>query len=70
MLIDHGQGLESALMHMSRVDVKAGDTIKQGDVIGAVGATGRATGPHLHWSLKWQDRLVDAQLIVGEMPDS
>ncbi|NHK28658.1 M23 family metallopeptidase [Parvularcula flava] len=70
VFIDHGQGLESALMHMSRVDVEAGDEVKKGDVIGAVGATGRATGPHLHWSLKWQDRLVDAQLVVGEMPDS
>lgn len=70
VFIDHGQGLESALMHMSRVDVEAGDTVKKGDVIGAVGATGRATGPHLHWSLKWQDRLVDAQLVVGEMPES
>jgi len=70
VFIDHGQGLESALMHMSRVDVEAGDEVKKGDVIGAVGATGRATGPHLHWSLKWQDRLVDAQLVVGEMPES
>lgn len=70
VFIDHGQGLESALMHMSRVVVEAGDEVKKGDVIGAVGATGRATGPHLHWSLKWQDRLVDAQLVVGEMPDS
>ena len=70
VFIDHGHGLESALMHMSRVDVSAGDEVKKGEVIGAVGGTGRATGPHLHWSLKWRDRLVDAQLVVGEMPDS
>lgn len=70
VFIDHGQGLESALMHMSRIDVKAGDRIEKGTPIGAVGATGRATGPHLHWSLKWKKRLLDAQLVVGEMPKS
>ncbi|MCI5047114.1 MAG: M23 family metallopeptidase [Aquisalinus sp.] len=67
VFIDHGQGLESALLHMSRVDVQAGQRVQKGDVIGAVGATGRATGPHVHWSLKWRDRLLDAQLVVPEM---
>ncbi|MEZ5922338.1 MAG: M23 family metallopeptidase [Parvularculaceae bacterium] len=68
VFIDHGQRLESALMHMSRVDVKAGATVKKGDVIGLVGATGRATGPHMHWSLKWEDSIVDPQLAAGPMP--
>jgi murein DD-endopeptidase MepM/ murein hydrolase activator NlpD len=68
IFIDHGQKLESAFLHLSRVDVKPGDAVAQGDVIGAVGATGRATGPHMHWSLRWTDRLVDPQLTVGEMP--
>ena len=65
VLIDHGQWLESALMHMSRIDVKAGQRVKKGDVIGAVGSTGRATGPHMHWSVKWMGTLVDPQLLVA-----
>ncbi|WP_306252805.1 M23 family metallopeptidase [Parvularcula sp. IMCC14364] len=69
VFIDHGQGLESALMHMSRVDVEAGQRVSKGDIIGAIGATGRATGPHMHWSLKWRDRLLDAQLVVPDMAD-
>lgn len=68
VFLDHGQKLESAFLHMSRVDVKPGDVVSQGDVIGLVGATGRATGPHMHWSLRWTDRLVDPQLVTGEMP--
>lgn len=68
VFIDHGHELESAILHMSRVDVEVGQTVQKGDVIGAVGATGRATGPHVHWSLKWQDRLVDPRLVLGEMP--
>jgi biotin carboxyl carrier protein len=68
VFIDHGQSLESAFMHMSRIDVKPGDRVEKGQVLGAVGATGRATGPHMHWSLKWADTLVDPQLVVSKMP--
>ncbi len=68
VLLDHGQWLESAFLHMSRIDVAPGQRVKKGDIIGAVGATGRVTGPHLHWSVKWTGRLVDPQLLVGEMP--
>jgi murein DD-endopeptidase MepM/ murein hydrolase activator NlpD len=67
VLLDHGQWLESAFLHMSRIDVEPGQRVEKGDVIGAVGATGRVTGPHLHWSLKWVGRLVDPQLLVGDM---
>ena len=67
VFIDHGQRLGSALMHMSRVDVTAGEEVKKGDVIGLVGATGRATGPHMHWSLKWEGSIVDPQLAAGPM---
>lgn len=69
VFIDHGQKLESAFMHLSRIDVKPGDKVEKGQVLGAVGATGRATGPHMHWSLKWVDTLVDPQLVAGEMPN-
>lgn len=64
VLLDHGHWVESAFLHLSRLDVAAGQVVKKGDPIGAVGATGRATGPHLHWSLKWTGRLVDPQLLV------
>ncbi|MEM9619686.1 MAG: M23 family metallopeptidase [Pseudomonadota bacterium] len=70
VLLDHGHWLESAFLHMSRIDVEPGQRVEKGDIIGAVGATGRVTGPHLHWSIKWVGRLVDPQLIVGEMPES
>ena len=53
VLLDHGHKLESAFLHMSRIDVAPGQKVKKGDVLGAVGATGRVTGPHLHWSVKW-----------------
>jgi len=68
ILLDHGHWLESAFLHLSKIDVKPGQHIEKGDIIGQVGATGRVTGPHLHWSMKWSGRLVDPQLTVGEMP--
>ncbi len=68
VLLDHGHWLESAFLHMSRIDVEPGQRVEKGDIIGAVGATGRVTGPHLHWSMKWAGELVDPQLTVGIMP--
>ena len=68
VLVDHGHWLESAFLHMSRIDVTPGQRVEKGDILGAVGATGRVTGPHLHWSMKWAGRLVDPQLTVGDMP--
>jgi len=64
VFIDHGHGLVSYMMHMSRVDVHAGQEVKQGETIGAVGKTGRATGPHLHWGMFWLDAHIDPQLLV------
>ncbi|MEM9705924.1 MAG: M23 family metallopeptidase [Pseudomonadota bacterium] len=66
VLIDHGLWLETAYLHMSRIDVQPGQRVSRGDVIGAVGATGRVTGPHLHWSVKWRGRLVDPLLLVED----
>ena len=67
ILLDHGHWLESAFLHLSQIDVEPGQRVEKGDIIGLVGATGRVTGPHLHWSMKWAGRLVDPQLTVGEM---
>lgn len=68
LMIDHGHGLNSAFVHLSRIDVKPGDTVTQGQRIGAIGATGRATGPHLHWGMKWNDARIDPLLVAGPMP--
>lgn len=64
LLIDHGYGVSSNFLHLSRIDVKVGDRISQGQVIGAVGATGRATGPHLHWGMNWFDVRIDPLLVL------
>jgi murein DD-endopeptidase MepM/ murein hydrolase activator NlpD len=63
--IDHGQGLVSTYLHQSRLDVKHGDRVARGQLIGAVGQTGRATGPHLCWRLKWRGRNLNPGLLVG-----
>lgn len=65
VLIDHGHGIGSNFLHLSRLDVEAGDRVEQGQVIGAVGATGRATGPHLHWGMTWFDTRIDPQLVLA-----
>lgn len=68
LMIDHGHGLSSVFLHSSRLDVRTGDVVRQGQVLGAVGATGRATGPHLHWAMRWSGAKVDAQRVAGAMP--
>ena len=65
VVLDHGHGISSNFLHLSRIDAKVGDAVKQGDVIGAVGATGRATGPHLHWGMSWFDVRIDPLLVLG-----
>ena len=70
VIIDHGHGVSSTLMHLSEVHVKAGDDVAPGDIIGAVGAGGRATGPHLDWRMNWRDARVDPQRLVPPLPES
>jgi murein DD-endopeptidase MepM/ murein hydrolase activator NlpD len=68
VIIDHGMGLNSAFLHLATNAVREGQRVRQGQLIGTVGASGRATGPHLHWSMKWNDARIDPQLIAGPMP--
>jgi murein DD-endopeptidase MepM/ murein hydrolase activator NlpD len=64
LVIDHGHGISTNFLHLSRIDVNVGDHIEQGQIVGAVGATGRATGPHLHWGMNWFDVRIDPQLVL------
>ncbi|MCW8855857.1 MAG: M23 family metallopeptidase [Kangiella sp.] len=64
IIIDHGFGVNSTFLHLSSVDVEVGEPVKQGDFIGRIGATGRATGPHLDWRLNWLSHRLDPQLLV------
>lgn len=68
LLIGHGMGLDSAFLHLSRIDVKVGERVTRGELVGAVGMTGRATGPHLHWGLRWRGEKLDPALVAGSMP--
>lgn len=67
LIIDHGNRLFSNFLHLSRTDVKVGDRVAQGQRVGAIGMTGRATGPHLHWAMSWGDIRIDPQLLVPPM---
>jgi murein DD-endopeptidase MepM/ murein hydrolase activator NlpD len=70
VIVDHGLGLFSLLAHLSRIDVRAGDVVEQGAIVGTVGATGRVTGPHLHWTLRLGSAVLDplSLLAIKEMP--
>jgi len=70
VMIDHGYGLSTVYFHMSKLNVSLGQKVAQGQIIGLVGATGRATGPHLHWGLNWYQLKLDPSLVVGPMPAS
>lgn len=65
VILDHGQGIYTIYMHLSKIDVNPGDIISKGDVIGLVGATGRATGPHLHFGTKVMNVSVNPMSLVG-----
>ena len=64
--IDHGQGLLSMMCHLDRIDVGVGDRVTAGQAVAAVGATGRVTGPHLHWSISLNRALVDPALFIAD----
>jgi murein DD-endopeptidase MepM/ murein hydrolase activator NlpD len=65
VMVDHGLGIVSLFAHMSRILVKAGDDVAQGDVLGLVGATGRVTGPHLHWTVHVNGARVDPLSLIA-----
>ncbi|HLO77797.1 MAG TPA: M23 family metallopeptidase, partial [Magnetospirillum sp.] len=65
VMIDHGLGLQSVYAHLSRLDVLEGARVTRGQTIGAVGASGRATGPHLHWGVSWLDARLDPETALA-----
>jgi hypothetical protein len=64
VVIDHGLGLFTISMHLSRIDVHEGQKVRLGERIGLSGATGRVTGPHLHWAVRWQDAYLDPAKLL------
>jgi peptidase M23-like protein len=64
VVLDHGQGLYTVSMHFSRIDVKEGQHVSTGDRLGLSGSTGRVTGPHLHWSVRWQRASLDPAKLL------
>jgi murein DD-endopeptidase MepM/ murein hydrolase activator NlpD len=68
VILDHGQGLSSSFLHLSKILVEAGTTVKKGDLIAEIGSTGRASGPHLDWRMNWLNRRVDPELLVEGSP--
>lgn len=67
LILDHGHGLSSSFLHLSKILVAEGELVKQGQPIAEVGATGRVTGPHLDWRMNWYDQRVDPQTLVPSM---
>ena len=70
VMVDHGHGVQSLYAHLSSVDVEVGQDLTKGEQLGRIGATGRATGPHLHLSLYWFKTALDAALMLGPMPET
>ncbi len=68
LIVDHGHGLSSTFIHLHKILVEEGERVEQGQIIAQVGASGRATGPHLDWRMNWFEERVDPSLLVGPMP--
>ena len=69
VLIAHGLGVNSGFLHLDSVDVTAGMEVARGQLIGKIGATGRATGPHLDWRIDWQGRRIDPERLIRTAPN-
>lgn len=69
IIIDHGLGLNSMYLHLSKKFVKKGQIVTRGEVIGKVGTTGRSTGPHLHWAVQWFDKRIDPNSVFDFIPN-
>jgi murein DD-endopeptidase MepM/ murein hydrolase activator NlpD len=69
LILDHGHGISSTFIHLSKILVNEGDEIAQGQAIAEVGATGRVTGPHLDWRMNWFSQPLDPELLVEPMPE-
>ena len=67
VIIDHGLGVFSLLAHLSRIDVTPSATLARGDLVGESGATGRVTGPHLHWAVRFGDMTVDPLALMSAL---
>ena len=70
LIVDHGQGVSSTFIHLSKIVVAEGDVVKQGQLIAEIGATGRVTGPHLDWRVNWFDQRLDPALLLPENIES
>lgn len=68
LVIDHGHGITTMFIHLSKILVEEGSEVQQGQIVAEVGATGRATGPHLDWRMNWFNHPLDPQILVEEMP--
>jgi Peptidase family M23 len=68
VILDHGHGVFTSYLHLRAVSARPGQHLKQGEILGEVGMTGRATGPHLHWGLNWGEIRLDPAQLVPEMP--
>jgi murein DD-endopeptidase MepM/ murein hydrolase activator NlpD len=64
VMVDHGQGLISISMHLSQIDIKPGQAVAKGERLGLSGATGRVTGPHLHWAIRWEGTMLDPAKLL------
>ncbi len=65
LIVDHGRGISSTFIHLSKLHVKDGDKVKQGQLLAEIGATGRVTGPHLDWRMNWFDQRLDPALLLA-----
>ena len=70
LILDHGHGLSSTFLHLSEILVEEGQRVASGSVIAKIGASGRATGPHLDWRMNWLDQRIDPQLVLETLPVS